>query len=92
MTAFDDIASAIIIGQRTLIGPVAITLASKVPGVSVGDEGRASVSGDGATVIDALVREYSTLTGPLGVRMCFQAAKSELSRHPEVSIPSFASF
>lgn len=87
----DEVATAIVVGQTKLIGAVAVTLARKVPGVEVDASGATKIAGDGVAAIEALVSEYSTLTGQLGVRMCFNAAKDALAEHPEVTIPSFAS-
>lgn len=90
MTPHEAVAAAIIEGQRALMGHVALKLAEKVPNLSVDDAGAPKITGDGSQTVDALVREYSSITGPLGVRMCFNAAKPVLDRHGEVSIPSFA--
>jgi hypothetical protein len=90
MAGFDDVASAIINGQKAVMGPVAISLAQKVPGIVVDADGAATISGDGAGAIESLVKEYSSLTGQLGVRMCFQSARQALAANPDVRIPSFA--
>lgn len=90
MAAFDEVATAIITGQKQVIGPVAIALARKVDGLDVTDDGTATIRGDGVKAIESLVREYSALTGQLGVRMCFNAAQPALRQHPSVEIPSFA--
>jgi hypothetical protein len=92
VAGYDDVATAIVQGQRKMVGQVAIQLAQKAPGVSVDAEGNATITGDGAAAIDALVKEYSAITGQLGVRMCYQAAEPALKRHPDVTVPSFATF
>lgn len=91
MTPHEAVAAAIIEAQRALMGHVAIKLAEKVPSISFDDAGTPSINGDGVSAVDALVREYSSITGPLGVRMCFNAAKPVLDQHADVKIPSFTS-
>lgn len=88
-TGHDEVATAIITGQQKLMGAVAITLAQKVSGVQVDGSGSASIEGDGDTAVDGLVKAYSSLTGALGVRMCFASAQGELQRHPDVRVSSF---
>lgn len=90
MAALDAVASAIIEGQRAVMGPVAVNLAQRVPGITIDAGGDVSVAGDGITAIEHLVQQYSSVTGKLGVRMCFQAARPVLDRYPDVAIPSFA--
>jgi hypothetical protein len=90
--AHDQIASAIVQGQVKMIGKVALSLAGKVPGVTVDDTGHVTIDGDGVSAIEGLVRQYSALTGQLGVRMCYTSAKSALESNPSVVVPSFASF
>lgn len=86
---YDVVATAIVRGQMKLMGDVAISLARKVSMVEVADSGATTVSGDGDVAIDGIVREYSSLTGNLGVRMCFNFAKDELQRNPNVRVRSF---
>jgi hypothetical protein len=88
----DAVATAIIQGQMRMIGDVALNLANKVPSLTVQPDGTASIGGDAVGAIEALVREYSSLTGQLGVRMCYTSAKPALDANPSVSIPSFAAF
>lgn len=90
-TPQDEVATAIVSGQRRLMGEVAWKLAARVPGVRVDDE-QVQVTGDPTDVIEGLVAEFSQITGPLGVRLCYTSAKAMLSRHPEMRIPSFMAF
>lgn len=89
--AYEEIAATIIDGQVTVMGGVAYKLANEVAGLTVAEGGRPTISGDGAEVIDALVRQYSSITGPLGVRMCYSHAQAALRRHA-VTVPAFAGF
>lgn len=91
MTGYEEVATSIIQGQSVMIGNVAYSMADKVPGLDA-SPGSVRITGDPETVLDALVKEYSAITGPLGVRMCFQSAQDALSRHPEVKVASFSGF
>ena len=88
---YDQVATAIVRGQMKLMGDVALSLARKVADVTVADTGDTVVNGNGDAAVEGIVREYSSLTGNLGVKMCFNFAKDELQRHPSVNVPSFAS-
>lgn len=88
---FDDIATAIIQGQGKVMGPAAAQdTARGVAGITVSPDGGAIALG--APTIDALVKKFSAVSGPLGERICFMAAKPVLDRNPGVSIPAFARF
>lgn len=88
-TGHDDIAGAIVAGQRQVIGALAITLARSVPGIEVDDDGTTRAPG-GTPALDGLISAYSSITGQLGVRLCHAHAKDALARHPEIVVPSFA--
>jgi hypothetical protein len=87
---YNDIATAIVRGQQQVMGKVAVTMAAKVLGHGVPEDGTIEVGTMGADAINGLVQEYSSITGPLGVRMCHTAARPVLDAHPGVEIPVFA--
>jgi hypothetical protein len=87
----EEIASAIVKGQMAVMGDVAIAMAKRVSGVEISAAGDVTLNGDAAQLVNAIVGEYSSVTGPLGVRMCFNAARPALSRHADVTIDAFAS-
>jgi hypothetical protein len=91
-SASEMVAQAIIEGQAKLVGGVAYAIANRVNGVTVDQGGVPTLSGDDIDAIDRLVKEYSSLTGPLGVRLCHEAAAPVLKAHPELQIPAFAAF
>lgn len=72
------------------MGKIADSLASRVSGVSVSSNGTVTITTEHPLqALNDLVGEYSAITGPLGVRMCYSAAREMLERHPEVSIDAF---
>lgn len=91
MSEYEDIAAAIVSAQRGIVGDVAYSLGRRVTGLEIADDGRISIVGNGPQVVTALVNEYSAITGPLGVRMCFNAAQPVMDRHGVRDIPAFAS-
>ena len=89
---YDDIATAIVQGQSKVMGAgAACDVARGVPGTTVGADGTTSVAA-GAGTIDAMVKKFTDVSGPLGERICFMAAKPVLTQNPGVTIPSFARF
>ncbi len=89
-TPYEQIAGAIIDGQVDIMGNVAYSIAGKVPGLEVDANHKISiVDADEPKVIDALVKAFSGLTGPLGVRMCFNSARSPLALNPQIRIAAF---
>jgi hypothetical protein len=89
--AYEQAATAIIQGQVAIMGSAAERLVARVSGLEYLN-GTARLTGDGIHVLEALVREFSGVSGPLGARMCFASAQPVLSKHPEIKIPSFSRF
>lgn len=88
----DQLATAILTGQERVLGAAsAHAVASGVAGVER-DSATASWHAVDAIAIDALVRDYRALSGPLGEMACWTAARPVLARHPELVIPSLARF
>lgn len=89
---YDEIATAIVQGQSKVMGAgAACDVARGVAGTTVAADGATTVAA-GATTIDSMVQKYTDVSGPLGGRICFMAAKPVLTQNPGVSIPSFARF
>lgn len=90
---FDDIATAIVNGQRKMMGDApAVDTAKKAAGLSVDPSGKVAVMGDGVTGIENLIKAYAAVSGPLAERMCFMAAQPILKANPNVTIPTFTRF
>lgn len=85
----EQVVEAIVSRQRDLIGGVALKLASGIDGLDVADDGSVTISGDDIETIERVVVTFSKFSGPLGIRMCFDAAEPVLGRHPELQVPSF---
>jgi hypothetical protein len=66
-------------------------MAGRAAGVEVSENGGITISGDPIMAIEGLVKEYSQLTGPLGIRMCYNSARDILESSGDLDIPSFRS-
>ena len=88
----DALATAILRGQELVMGAqTARAIAAGVVGIDV-DEAADSAAAVDSVAIDALVREYRSISGPLGEMACWTAARPVFARHPELVVPSFARF
>jgi hypothetical protein len=88
------IAARIVQSQVRVVGPAAWKLAKRVKHLEVaeGREPRIASDQDAGSVLDRLVREFTSITGDLGTRMCFMAAADILREHPDLDIPCFRPF
>lgn len=85
---YNKIASNIIKEQENIMGPVAISEASKVSGITIASDGvNVSEDVDGMVVLDNLVKQYEDLFGPTAVDVCRRATKVILADIPSAKIP-----
>lgn len=90
---FDDIATAIVNGQRKMMGDApAVDTARKAMGLNIDPSGKVTISGDGVSGVESLITAYAAVSGPLAERMCFMAAQAILKANPAVKIPTFTRF
>ena len=89
MTPGQEVADLIITSQLRAVGDLAYTLASQVSGLVVHFGELPTVHGDEVTVLDALVCEYAAVSGVIGPRLCFTAARPALKKYPHLILPSF---
>lgn len=75
MDIYGQIATKIIEQQETIIGPIAVEQAASVANLTVDwTQKSVSVTGNGPSVIDELVRQYERLFGQIAVETCKDAA------------------
>lgn len=89
-----EVAERIIRSQERVVGKAAWKLAKRVKHLDV-DRSQQVTIADGADeldVLERLVREFTTITGELGARMCFMAAADILRANPAIDVPSFRPF
>lgn len=88
MDIYAQLAEKIIKEQETIIGPVALEQAGKVPGlkVSMQDE-HVVLEGDKKNILENLVKQYEKLFGMTSVEVCREAVKGIISQAPPDQVP-----
>jgi hypothetical protein len=87
-----ELATAILRGQERVMGAqIAHGIASNVSGIEI-DPSIGVVSAVDTIAIDALVREFRSIAGPLGEMACWTAARPVFTRHPDLVVASLARF
>lgn len=84
------IVDAIIDEQYDLIGPLAITQASKVNGISIEENGKVKVTSDVADagiIIELLVRQFELMFGQTSVDVCKDAVRQIASTISRKDLP-----
>ena len=90
INVFNQISIRIIKEQEAIIGPLAWSEASKVAGLTIVDQSKASISitGDPKEVTNALVSRYEKLFGRLSRDVSRQAVTDLTADIPVEDIPS----
>jgi hypothetical protein len=87
-SVYAQIAEKIIKHQETIIGPVAIEQAQRVPNLKLDwPKHSVAISGDEKGVIDSLVNTYKALFGQISVEVCKEAAGALLGQLPADKLP-----
>ncbi len=87
-----ELATAILRGQERVMGEQAAQgIAGNVSGIEI-DHTLHVVSAVDTVAIDALVREFRSIAGPLGEMACWTAARPVFTRHPDLQVASLARF
>ncbi len=82
MDIFAQMAVKIIREQESIIGPVALEQAKKVPGLKIDwQKHEVALGGDEKAIIESLVKQYQNLFGQTSVEVCKDAIKG-------LSVPS----
>ncbi|MEK7518073.1 MAG: hypothetical protein AAB583_06025 [Patescibacteria group bacterium] len=89
MDVFAQMVQKIIKEQESIIGPVALEQARKVPGLKVNwEKHEVILEGNQKEIIEKLVEQYEYLFGRASVEVCKDAVKSLLSKIPQDKIPT----
>ncbi len=94
MSPHAQIAQKIIEAQELIIGPVALSQAESVEGITLDWGNNHGVSVDTAhpaEKIDELVQQYADLFGPIAVETCKGSAARYLSQLPPDQVPKLLS-
>lgn len=88
MDVFEQIVIKIIKSQETIIGPVAIEQARRVPHLKVDWEAeKITINGNEAHTIDRLIEVYKELFGQISVEVSKEAAASLVGKLPADQLP-----
>jgi len=75
--------------QESVIGPIALEQARKVPGLTINwDKHEVTLSGNEKEILDQLVNNYKHLFGQASVEVCRDAIKGLVKKAPLEKIPS----
>ena len=89
MNIFSTLAEKIIEKQESIIGPIALEQASKVPGLKVNwTKKEVALEGNQKNILESLVEQYQHLFGQASVEACKEAVKSIISQVPQDQVPS----
>lgn len=77
---------AIIKHQEAIIGPLAVTEAGKVEGLTFAD-GKVSILGDGREVLERLVLQYENIFGQASIEACKDAVRPWLPQMADLELP-----
>jgi hypothetical protein len=88
MDIFAQMAEKIIKEQESIIGPIALEQAKKVPGLQVDwSKHEIKIAGDEPAILEKLVEQYQHLFGQTSVEVCKDAIKSLRADIPADKMP-----
>lgn len=85
MTDYEKFANAVVLHQEKIIGPFARVEADKVSGLDFSGD-NLKITGDPATVLENLVKQYETLFGQASIEACKDAIRP-LLKDSNVELP-----
>lgn len=86
---FNKLVVKIIEQQETIIGPLAVEQAKKVPGLSIEWPGKKiTLNADKKTILESLVKRYQAIFGQTSLEVCKEIVHSMASNIPLDQIPS----
>ncbi len=88
MDIYAKLVERIIKEQETIIGPVALEQARKVPGLNVdSDVAQISFTGDKKEIIEKLVKKYEELFGRTSIEVCKEAVRDIIPTASQDQLP-----
>lgn len=89
MDIFAQLTEKIIQEQESVIGPIALEQARKVPGLTINwDKHEVVLQGNEKDILDQLVNNYKHLFGQASVEVCRDAVKGLVKKAPAEKIPA----
>jgi hypothetical protein len=74
-TLYSTIATHILRGQFSVVGPLAVDQAKLVSGIAIDTANNVKITGNGKEVLANLVKQFETLFGNASVEVCKDAIK-----------------
>lgn len=87
MDLYAEITKKIIFAQKAILGPVAVSIATKTPGLDMHDANHPSFSSDPKEVLVQLVKNYSEFFGDISIEVCKEAAHDALKQGESIDLP-----
>lgn len=88
MDIYAQVAKRIIEEQETIIGPLALEQAKKVPGLDIDWQKKVvNIKGNEKNVVEQLVEKYRDFFGNASVEVCRDAAKTLIPKIPKDELP-----
>lgn len=89
MDIYSQLVNKIIKEQETIIGPVALEQAGKVPGLKVSlQDDKVVIEGNNKKdILENLVKQYEKLFGMTSVEVCKEAVRGLISQAPRDQVP-----
>ena len=88
MDIFAKLAERIIKEQESIIGPIALEQARKVPGLEVDwQKKQVTIQGDEKKAVELLIEKYRDFFGNASVEVCRDAVKSIIGQVPQDQLP-----
>ncbi len=92
MDIFAQLAERIIKEQESIIGPIALEQARKVPGLEVDwQKKEVKIQGDEKAAVEQLIEKYRDFFGNASVEVCRDAVKSIIDKVPQGELPPLLS-
>ncbi len=86
MPEYTHLVRAIINQMRTITGPVAVTQANKVSGLST--NGKTIIHGNPQRVLNELLNKYALIMGPVAITIAKKGAAPILEKNPKLKVPN----
>jgi hypothetical protein len=75
VSIYSTLATHILQGQLAMIGPLAINQAKAVEGISVDEDNKITIKGNGKDILGGLVKQFELLFGNASIEACKDAVK-----------------
>lgn len=86
ISIYNQLIQSIINQIKTIVGPVAVTQANQVKGLTTNH--KVVIKGNPQNIIKNLISKYKLIMGPVALTLAKKGAVSILKKNPELKVPS----